>query len=111
MKLSQLKTLRMSEPLGIDVNPYFSWIIESETPDTMQRSYRLTVTDEAGKLCWDTGTVESNQNAYLPYSGEALESRTVYHWSVSVEDNHGNVAAASSTFETAFLGGGNWAAQ
>lgn len=111
MKLSQLKTLCMSEPLGIDVNPYFSWIIESETPDTMQRSYRLTVTDEAGKLCWDTGTVESDQNSYLPYSGETLESRTVYHWSVSVEDNHGNVAAASSTFETAFLGGGNWAAQ
>lgn len=111
MKLAKLKTLRMTEPLGIDVTPYFSWILESDTPNTLQASYRLTVAAPDSAPCYDSGVVESDHNAYIPYAGPALHSRTRYTWTVTVTDNHGNEASASSTFETALLGKTDWSAQ
>ena len=36
MEITELKTLHMTDPLGIDVTPYFSWKLRSEQPDTVQ---------------------------------------------------------------------------
>ena len=83
-RLTNLRVLSLENPLGMDTKPYFSWMLESKVPDTMQHSYRLTVTDERGMLCWDTGVLLSDRNTFLPYSGEALKSRTRYNWTVTV---------------------------
>lgn len=109
MKLSNLKTLQMANPIGIDKTPYFSWMLESDTPDTMQRSYRLSVSSADG-VAYDSGTIESSQDSFVPYRGAALTSRTEYVWTVTVTDNRGNTAHASATFETALLDETDWQA-
>ena len=111
MKLRTLKTLRMNEPMGIDVNPNFSWIIESDTPNTLQVSYHLTVKDSQGVVAWDSGTVQSDKNAYISYNGKKLDSRTRYQWDVTVTDNHGSQASSTSFFETGLLHKSDWKAQ
>lgn len=111
MELKKLKTLRMTEPLGIDVTPYFSWIMDSDIPNTKQVTYHLVVKDESGAIFFDSGVVTSDDNAYIPYSGKKLGSKIRYQWSVTVTDNHGNQAQASSYFETALLHKSDWKAQ
>ena len=47
MLVKNLKVLHMEKPLAIDVVPYFSWMMESDIPNTMQESYQLTIKDTA----------------------------------------------------------------
>ena len=111
LNLKKLKCLHMAEPIGIDENPYFSWQMESDEMGVMQASYRMIVTDESGKVVWDTGIVLSDSSTYIRYEGNPLESSTRYDWHVEVTDNHGNHAAADSVFETALLDKKEWKAK
>jgi len=111
MNISKLKTLHMSDPLGIDVNPYFSWIIESDARDIMQSAYRIVVAEPSGTIAWDTGKVESDNSAFISYAGDPLKSCAAYTWTASVWDNQGHQAAASAKFETAFIVPSDWQAQ
>lgn len=109
MKLTHLQTLGMSEPLGIDRSPYYSWMLDSDENDTLQAAYRLTLDKAAsGERVWDSGRVAGRENAFVPYTGPALESKTAYRWTVEVEDNHGNTASAEAGFETAMLHPSDW---
>lgn len=111
MEVKNLKVLHMEHPLGIEGTPYFSWILESDEKGTLQKNYRLTVQDENGKSCMDTGIMENGKSIYHSYSGTKLESRTRYRWEVCVTDNHGKQARAASWFETALLNEEDWTAQ
>ena len=111
MEIHDLKTLNMVRPLGIDRDPYFSWIIRSNDQNVMQRAYRILVSKAGGRTVWDTGNVESDQAAFIEYAGSPLESRMLYTWEVTVWDNKGNQASASSEFETALFGAGGWKAK
>lgn len=111
LNLKKLKCLHMAEPIGIDENPYFSWQMESDEMGVMQASYRMIVTNESGKVVWDTGIVLSDSSTYIRYEGNPLESSTRYDWHVEVTDNHGNHAAADSVFETALLDKKEWKAK
>ncbi len=117
MELVNLKTFQLREPLGTGADPYFSWMLTSEEPDTMQVSYRLTVcvdsreAEAAGNCIYDTGVVEDGANAYIAYRGKPLCAGTRYGWAVTVCDNHGNTATASSWFETGLLTAADWAAK
>lgn len=111
MIVKNLKVLHMENPIGVDVAPYFSWILESVTPNTMQTSYQLTIADSRGNLIYDSGLIESNRNSYIPYEGAKLNSKTPYIWKVRVTDNHGNTASATSFFETGLLSEKDWSAK
>ena len=111
MILKDLKTLHMKTPLGISDDPYFSWKLSSEEPGTMQRSYQIEVVSESGDTVWDSGTIRSDRDGFVPYEGSPLESRTRYFWTVTVVDNHGKTAEESSWFETAFLHETDWKAE
>ena len=102
MLVKNLKVLHMEKPLAIDVVPYFSWMMESDIPNTVQASYQLVITDSEGNCIYDSGNVESSRNAYIPYKGAKLRSKMRYLWTVRVLDNHGNTAAATSSSETRF---------
>ena len=111
MLVKNLKVLHMEKPLAIDVVPYFSWMMESDIPNTMQESYQLTIKDTAGNCIYDSGVVESSSNAYIPYKGAKLQSKMRYLWTVRVSDNHGNTATATSSFETGLLSESDWSAK
>ena len=101
--VTSLKTLHMSEPLGIDVKPYFSWVVKSEERNTVQEAYQIVVVDEEKKQVWDSGKVKSDQESFITYCGKSLKSCMKYIWNVEIWDNHGNKASAESFFETAFF--------
>ena len=110
MKLSDITIYSMHRPLGCGADPWFGWKIESDQPDTLQEACQITVADEAGQILWDTGRVASRKNAYLPYQGSPLQSRTRYQVTVNVWGNHGQEASLSSDFETALLHTSDWQA-
>lgn len=107
MKLYNLTVNHMSECLGLEGNPYFSWKIESDENDTCQLSYHITVRND-NKTVWDSGVNESGKTAFISYEGEPLESSTRYFWEVEVKDNHGNTTSCESSFETALLKKTDW---
>jgi alpha-L-rhamnosidase len=93
-----------TDPLGFDdVQPRFSWKLESDNADTRQAAYRLSVAN--GEVMWDTGRVESDQSTLVEYMGALFDTRTAYTWNVTVWDNHGESASASAGFETGLLTG------
>ncbi|MBQ8578175.1 MAG: family 78 glycoside hydrolase catalytic domain [Clostridia bacterium] len=90
----------------------FGWKPDSDQKDTMQTSYRITVTDEAGNTAFDTGTVSSDEYFDICPEDLALDSRTDYTVTVTVTDNHGECAALSHPVHTEILpdewGGMQW---
>ena len=101
MKLYDLKTEYRENPIGLtDKAPRFSWKIQSQEKDTLQTAYEIKVTDENGKVVWNSGKKASDQSVLIPYEGEKLAGEMLYKVEVSVADNHGNVESIEGTFET-----------
>lgn len=101
MKLYDLRTEYRENPIGLtEKAPRFSWKIESDEKDTVQTSYEIKVTDENGKLVWDSGEKVTDQSVLISYEGEALSDETFYTVEVTVADNHGNVESMEGSFET-----------
>jgi len=101
MRLYDFRTEYRENPIGItEKAPRFSWKIESDEKDTVQTSYEIKVTDENGKLVWDSGKKISAQSVLISYKGEALTGETFYSVEVTVADNHGNVESMEGSFET-----------
>lgn len=98
----------MTNVLGLDETPYFSWVLESEKSDTMQDAYQIQVENINGKLLWDSGKVISDQDSFVIYDGLTLKSREECIWKVNVWDNYGNLAVAQSKFEMGLLGNEEW---
>lgn len=96
MKLYGLKTNERICALGIEGTPYFSWKIASDTQNVLQTAYRIEI-----EGFWDTGRVESREQAFIEYRGKDLLPCTEYCWRVTVWDNQGNLAKAEAFFETA----------
>ncbi len=104
LKLYDLTIEYKTNPLGLDeVQPRFSWKLQSDRNGVRQIAYRLTVSN--GEVMWDTGRVESEQSILIEYMGALFEARTAYTWTVTVWDNHGESAEANASFETGLLSG------
>ncbi len=114
-------------PLGIDAaRPRFSWKLQSDRQDTVQKSYRIVV-ENGDEITWDSGIVEADtsicvrypkmevgdgeENSILP-EGEkrALRPQTQYEVTIQVTDNHGESAAAQGWFETGLMTPLRWTA-
>ncbi|QNK39091.1 glycoside hydrolase family 78 protein [Caproicibacter fermentans] len=111
MKVKNLKTLHMTNPLGIGLNPYFSWMMESSKKNVMQTAYQIVLKHEDGTAVWDTGKIQSEASSFIEYKGDPLVSRSRYEWTVKVWDNKGNAETASAKFETALLVKTDWKAK
>ena len=87
MKIYDLRCEYRSNPIGLDMKkPRFSWKMESDAADTMQRRYHITVSD--GTDCvWDCEK-ESDESVLIVYEGAELKRETQYVVAVEVEDNH-----------------------
>lgn len=89
-------------PIGIAcAAPRFSWKLKSDRQNVAQRAYRIKITDEDGKIVWDSGRVESGRSVAIPYDGKALAGRTAHRVSVSVDA--GGSAEADCSFETGLM--------
>ena len=112
MRLYDLRTEYRVNPMGLAAKaPRFSWKMESQEKDTLQTAYEIHVTDENGKLVWNSGKKASDQSVLISYEGEALASETLYTVQVSVADNHGNTESVEGTFETGIFNNTEFKAQ
>lgn len=127
MKLRDVRVEYRRNPIGLSVEkPRFSWKMESDEKETVQKNYQIVVKkcipdlkprsagvgrpevleqpegpeQPEGEIVWDTGITESDESVLLEYGGKELEPECFYQVSVRTEDNHGNTAYSETTFET-----------
>lgn len=121
MNLRDVRVEYRKNPIGLSVKrPRFSWKMESDEKETVQKSYQIVVKkcipdlksrpegaepwsglkQQLEEIVWDTGVTESDESVLLEYDGTELEPECVYHVRIQAEDNHGNRAYADTTFET-----------
>ena len=77
LKLYDLTIEYKHEPLGSDeVQPRFSWKLESDKQDTVQAAYRLAL-NCGGKTVWDSDRVESEQSILNEYCFQSVSTSPV----------------------------------
>lgn len=100
MEVYDLKIEYQVAPFALAVRkPRFSWKIKSNEKNTYQTHYQIMV-KTAEKVAWDSGVVPSEDSVLITYQGGVLQDETTYQVTVSVKDNHGNQAQASTHFTT-----------
>ncbi|MDP4277058.1 MAG: alpha-L-rhamnosidase, partial [Bacteroidota bacterium] len=108
----QIKNLKVeydTTPLGIDViKPRFSWQMQQDNfqRGARQKAFQLVVTDEAGRVVWNSGKLKNDQSLNMEYAGVALTPSTRYIWKVNVWDQDKKKHTASSWFETGLMNPG-----
>ena len=108
-EVTELRTLGLQNPMGIESTPSFSWKIKSTERSYIQSAYEITVEDSQGTQIWSSGHVESSRQTDILLEGVALESRTRYTWRVTSFDNKGrSVTSMPATFETGILSQEEW---
>lgn len=97
LKIKELNCEGRFAPIGIPCSkPSFGWKLESDLPDTVQKSCRICVCSGGGVI-WDSSEIESDASMYIPCGAELLP-HTEYTVKVNVTDNHGQTAAAEDSF-------------
>ena len=110
LRISRLSALSRNNPIGIDEQPDFSWMLQSSEQNVVQKAYRIVVRTD-NTTVWDSGLIESSAQSFIPYEGDELKGNTHYVWQVTVWDCFGNVCLGEGAFETAFVSCGHWKAQ
>ncbi len=96
----------VTDPVGVDTNDiFFGWY-----PGGYQKAYQIRVSTEE-KMVWDSGLIESDKNANIPYQGEPLSDLTEYQAEVflilDIPDSSGELKSASAqgslSFTTAYM--------
>lgn len=116
LKVTDLKSEYETNPIGIDLEPQFSWRLESDQRGILQTAYRIIVSSSLEKLhsdngdIWDSGQVNSPVSAGIPFGGESLVSRQRYYWKVKVwQDTHTmSEWSEPSSFEMGLLDQDDW---
>ena len=112
MRLYDLRTEYRENPIGLTAKaPRFSWKMESQEKNTLQTAYEIKVTDDNGKLVWNSGKKMSDQSVLIAYEGETLTDEMLYKVKVTAADNHGNTESIEGTFETGIFDNTEFKAQ
>ena len=103
MKISELRTNHIVEPLGYNYAPLsFSWKVEDAETGKEQKTARIIVKNHS-EIAYDSGEITDADS--LDYSVNLeLKPRSRYEWTVSVTADSGETAEAGSYFETGKLG-------
>jgi len=106
----------LSDPAGIDIQkPRLSWMFSTGG----QSAYRILVASSPAALLkdrgdvWDSGRVESAQNAWIDYGGKALASGQRVYWKVRVWGKDGKASpwSAPATWSMGLLQASDWKAK
>lgn len=119
IEVNSLLCEHMVNPLGIDKkNPRFSWKIESDKKNVLQKSYHILVASSKEILdrnegdVWDSGIKKAESSLWINYEGKELESRKEYFWKVKVVTNKGKSSWSEPAYwSMGFLDSNEWSAQ
>jgi len=115
LTVSGLQTNGRTEPLGIPgADPSLSWKSQSSARGVVQSAYEVRVASSEDGLdsvdAWDSGKVDSDDQADVVYNGPDLAAGTRYVWQVKVWDgaDHASDWSEPASFETGLLDAGDW---
>ncbi len=101
--------------------PRFSWQYASSENDIVQLDYQIIVasTEQNAKNgrgdLWDSGVKASAQMLYIPYEGQALQSRDKAYWKVVATVSNGKtktkIESEVKSFEISLLSQADWQAK
>lgn len=112
--ISQVRIEHGREASGIGTNrPRLSWMVKTEIGGWQQAGYEIEAYDEDGKLCNQTGRVESNQSVLVDWPLEPLASRERITVRVRVWDADGQLSdwSESTHIEAGLLSTEDWTAR
>ncbi|BBF42783.1 alfa-L-rhamnosidase [Lachnospiraceae bacterium KM106-2] len=99
MEISELRVNHIERPMGFCLDPFsFSWKVTKYGEAKRQKYARIEVRKE-DSIIFDSGKDVHADSLDYPVN-IVLEPRTRYEWSVTVKAENGDVACASSFFET-----------
>ncbi|MCT9869046.1 glycoside hydrolase family 78 protein [Paenarthrobacter aurescens] len=107
----------ITECLIASAAPHFGWLLDADPSagagQSFQGAYRIRVFARAGTEVWDSGTVVTEQQHHLPYTGPALKQDSDYQWTVQLTDADGNTGEPSppAYFSTGLPEAGGWNAE
>lgn len=109
--ITNLRTLGLESPLGVESKPVFSWEINATDRGVTQGAYEIVVSEaDGGAVVWNSGVLEGSNQTNVVYGGTSLKTRTKYDWTVRVFDKAGaELGSGQSTFETGILEQEEWA--
>ncbi|GAB3565934.1 hypothetical protein GCM10027578_14270 [Spirosoma luteolum] len=100
---TELRCENLVDPVGLETaTPRLSWSLTGPERGIEQAAYHVLVASSAEKLArnegdlWDSGVVTSDQSLWVSYRGQALTSRTVCYWKVSVRATSGTQSGWST---------------
>ena len=98
MKAIRLKTEYLTDPIGIDiVKPRLFWNCEGGVKQT---AYEIIATDDAGKILWNSGKVQSSSMRTV-WDGDEVPPKTKVLWKIRLWDENDTCSEWSeATFET-----------
>ena len=108
--LAKFQVEYQTEPLDIETgHPRFSWQLRGKGRGLCQSAYRIQVFC-SGKTEWDSGKVTSDQTNEVYYQGQPLRPCEKYQVQLTVWNQTGETAVASTWFETGMMDGsfGAW---
>ena len=92
--VSDLQCQYQEFPLGVDdASPRLGWQLSASRRNTMQKAYRVLVSDDKMLLqkntgnVWDSKKVISDQSIQVAYTGKKLQPGKLYYWKVMVWDD------------------------
>ncbi|MBR2585827.1 MAG: family 78 glycoside hydrolase catalytic domain [Thermoguttaceae bacterium] len=94
---------QLTVPEGIDTpKPEFSWKLDAVNNNESQSAYQLKIIDQnTDEVVWDSGKVQSDQQTFVPMSGDDLKPATAYAVELTVWNKDGSVCdSISSSFST-----------
>lgn len=99
MKIYDFKINNVEDSLNIPVSKLsFSWKLDSDKDNLFQKSYRLTVKNDA--TVFDSGVVESEESLCVTFKNMKLEYKTEYEFELSVTLTNGDSSCISKKFFT-----------
>lgn len=99
LKIAEIGVDYLNNPLGITSLPQFSWIIESDEKNIVQKSYRIQVSLKENFSCisFDSGEVEDSDSAQIIIGNLSLISATRYFVRVRIRTTEGAESGWSQT--------------
>ena len=73
-----------------DLNPEFSWVVNSTIPGGYQTAYQLLVSSNQENIhnnngdMWDSGRIQSAQSISAEYQGKSLSPGSTYYWKIKI---------------------------
>lgn len=88
LKVKEIYIDYLKNPIGIDKSPQFSWVIESDKRNVVQKGYQvqLSENEDFNSICFDSGKVEGENSAHIVLQNFIMKFTTKYYCRVKIFD-------------------------